>query len=393
MRKLHARPHAELLRSRIAEPRRFIQAVIGPRQVGKTTLVRQILEDLGERGVYVSADEPGLQAIAWISEAWTRARDLAGQHGSAVLALDEVHKLTGWADQVKALWDQDTHTRTDVRLVVLGSAPTLLTKTMGDSLAGRFETIRIPHWSLPEMRQAFGWDLETFIRFGGYPGPAGLIGDIPRWRAYVRDSLIEPAISRDVLLLTRVDKPALLRRVFGLACAYSGQILSYTKMLGQLQDAGNTTTLAHYLDLLSGAGLIAGIPKFAGDVARQRASSPKLMAYAPALVTAESSSDLLDDPAHRGRLAESAVGAHLLSAEREGICRVYYWRQGDREVDFVVRTERSLTAIEVKSTRAPIDRRGLDAFATTFGPDRVLVVGADDLPLERFLSEPGLIGG
>ena len=240
---------------RLREPRRFIQVLAGSRQVGKTTLAGQAAERSGLPTRHVSADEPTLRDTHWIQQQWEAARRLADDAGAegALLVLDEVLKVTGWSEAVKHLWDADTRNGRLLKVVLLGSAPLLVERGLGESLAGRFEMLRLPHWRLAEMCEAFGWSLEQYLFYGGYPGAAPLIRQPGRWMRYVRDSLIEPILSRDVLLLSRVDKPALLRRLLELGCAYSGQILSYTKMLGQLQDAGNTTTLAHYLDLLSGA--------------------------------------------------------------------------------------------------------------------------------------------
>jgi len=171
---------------------------------------------------------------------------------------------------------------------LLGSSPLLVQQGLSESLAGRFEILRIGHWSFSEMRDAFGLTVDQYLYFGGYPGSAALINDEERWRRYLLDSLIETTLARDILLMNRVDKPALLRQMFRLGCEYSGQILSYQKMLGQLQDAGNTTTLAHYLDLLSGAGMLCGLSKFSSEVVRQRGSSPKLQVLNNGLMTAQS---------------------------------------------------------------------------------------------------------
>ena len=256
---MYRRYTSDVLEGRLQEPRRFIQVLTGPRQVGKTTSVRQTLESCGIRSHYATADSPSPLPAVWIDQQWAIARRIAEVEATpAILALDEVQKVAGWAEAVKANWDADAASGADVRVCLLGSSALLVHKGLTESLAGRFEVIRATHWSYCEVREAFGWDLDTFIFFGGYPGAATLIGDEDRWRAYVTDSLIETAISRDILMLARVDKPALLRRLFGLACEYSGQELSYNKMLGQLEGAGNTTTLAHYLDLLSAAGLVIG---------------------------------------------------------------------------------------------------------------------------------------
>ncbi len=384
------RPQAATLTRRLAEPRRFIQVVAGPRQVGKTTLVQQVMEGSDLATVFASADEPALRGPEWIAQQWDAAR-LAAGGGASVLVLDEVQKIPGWSESVKRLWDEDTRRKRRVKVVVLGSAPLLIQRGLSESLAGRFEVLRLPHWSFAEMREAFGWSVKRFVYYGGYPGAAPLVREPERWRSYVLDALVETTISRDVLLLTRVDKPALLRRLFELGCRYSGQILSYTKMLGQLHGAGNTTTLAHYLDLLSGAGMLTGLAKFAGEAVRQRGSSPKLQVLNTALMSAQSGFGFDEARADHevwGRLVETAVGAHLANAAVVGTCELFYWRDHNREVDFVVRRGRELTAIEVKTGRTHEAQPGLAAFAEAFNPHRRLLVGGGGIPLEEFLSRP-----
>lgn len=258
----YTRPQAEILARRLAEPRRFIQVIAGPRQVGKTTLVLSTVEGLTVPARFVSADEPTLRGSDWIAQQWEAARlEAQSERGGSVLVLDEVQKVSGWAETVKRLWDEDTRHRRSLKVVLLGSAPLLVAQGLAESLAGRIEVQHLRHWSYAEMRAAFGWSLDQYVFYGGYPGAAPLIDEPQRWTRYIVDSLIETSISRDVLLMSRVDKPALLRRLFELACRYSGQVLSYTKMIGQLQDAGNATTLAHYLNLLDGAGMVTGLPK------------------------------------------------------------------------------------------------------------------------------------
>ena len=387
------RDFAVPLAARLREPRRFLQVLAGPRQVGKTTMVQQVLAEFEGRSVFVSADEPALRDTAWVAAQWERARLVAKDAGKrgAVLVLDEVQKIPAWSEAVKRLWDEDTRTRLPLRIVLLGSAPLLVQRGLSESLAGRFEILHLPHWSFAEMRAAFGYSLEQYLYFGGYPGAAPLADDPPRWRRYLLDALVETTIARDLLLLTRVDKPALLRRLFELGCRYSGQVLSYTKMLGQLHDAGNTTTLAHYLELLAGAGMITGLSKFAGAAVRSRGSSPKLQVFNTALLTAQSGLTPAEARADRefwGRLTESAVGAHLANAAACGLCQLFYWREGNREVDFVVRAGRMLVAIEVKSGRAPVAHSGLAAFKEAFKPKRTMLVGGDGTPVEEFLSRP-----
>jgi hypothetical protein len=366
---MYVRPQHQTLTGRLKEPRRFIQVVTGPRQVGKTTLVQQVADNLGLPVRFASADEPTLRGAEWIAQQWEAARleaKGAGRHGS-VLILDEIQKVAEWSEAVKRLWDADSAQKLPLKVVLLGSAPLLIQRGLTESLAGRFEIIRLAHWTYGEMQAAFGWALDQYLFYGGYPGAAPLIKESDRWTRYIKDSLIETTISRDVLLLTRVDKPALLRRLFEMGCAYSGQILSYQKMLGQLQDAGNTTTLAHYLDLLAGAGMIVGLQKFSGRTVRQRGSSPKLQVLNTALMGAQSGVTLPEakkDPGLWGRIVESAIGAHLANAGAAGLCEVFYWRDRNREVDFVVRAGKTITAIEVKSGRKRESLPGIEAFSS-----------------------------
>ena len=392
---VYQRPQTATLAERLAEPRRHVQVVAGPRQVGKSTLVQQVVEAAGLPVRSASADEPTLRGPEWIEQQWQAARLAAADAGKsgAGLVLDEIQKIPAWSESVKRLWDEDTRKRRPLKVVLLGSAPLLVAQGLTESLAGRFEILHVPHWSFAEMRAAFGFSLDQYLFYGGYPGAAPLVRQPQRWARYIADSLIETSISRDVLLLTRVDKPALLRRLFELACRYSGQSLSYTKMLGQLHDAGNATTLAHYLDLLGGAGLVVGLQKFAGDVARSRGSSPKLQVLNTALLTAQSGLTLAEaraDGEFWGRLVESAVGAHLANAAAAGDCALYYWRERNQEVDFIVKAGRRLAAIEVKSGRAPQAHRGTAAFAAAFKPQRSLLVGGDGIELGEFLSRPAL---
>jgi uncharacterized protein len=384
--------HNELLK-RLKEKRRFLQVLAGPRQVGKTTLVRQVMAASHMPAHYASADEPSLRGDrTWLEQQWDIARLKAGAGKSgALLVLDEIQKITGWPNVVKLLWDADTHSGVALKVVLLGSAPLLIQSGLTESLAGRFEVIAVPHWSFTEMREAFGWNLEQYIFYGAYPGAAGLINTLERWRRYILDSLIETTISRDILSLNRVDKPALLRRLFLLGCAYSGQILSYQKMIGQLTDAGNTTTLAHYLELLQGAGMLAGLAKYSHGQARQRGSSPKLQALNTALMSAQDHRSLAEarnDGDYWGRLVESSVGAHLHNSSFGTNTSVTYWRERNHEVDFVLQQGKAMVAIEVKSGGRRESLPGMAAFALQFKPKRQLLVGGQGIPLEEFLSKP-----
>ena len=389
---MYRRPAYQILRKRLEEPRRFMQVLAGPRQVGKTTLVQQVLEDLQVPSQYASADEPVTKDRVWVEQQWDAARRFVAGPGSApaaVLVLDEVQKVPGWSEIVKFLWDQDSAKGLRLHVVLLGSAPLLVKRGLSESLAGRFEVIPIIHWSLAEMRQAFGWSLEQYIYHGGYPGAAPLVEDARRWRQYVLHSLVETTISRDILEMRRVDNPALLRRLFELGCQYSGQILSLTKMLGQLQDRGNTSTLSHYLDMLCGCGLLEGLQKYAGQEVRRRASSPKFQVHNNALLSALNNvafNDARQDGDYWGRLVESCVGTHLVNGARMSDLEVYYWRNVNREVDFVLAKGGKIIAIEVKSTHRRTSLLGIDAFAKQFKVHKKLLVGGQGIPVEEFIT-------
>jgi len=407
------RSQSQILRQRLEEFPRFMIVVAGPRQVGKTTLVRQVLQ--GYAGFFVAADQPlersslpsegqvslvasigndgNASTAQWLIQCWTRARAMArtlrdGQR--FVLAIDEIQKVPRWSEIVKGLWDADRAAALNLHVVLLGSSPWLMQQGLSESLAGRYELIPMGHWSYTEVQTAFDFSLDEYLYFGGYPGGAALIQDESRWRSYVRGALIHPNIEKDILQMVRVDKPALLKNLFELGCSYSGQIISYTKLMGQLQDAGNTVTLAHYLDLLSRAGLLSGLSKYAGKQHRQRASSPKLNVLNTALISALSGYDFAAaraDRSHWGRLVESAVGAHLCNTAYDN-CRVQYWRESPDEVDFIVSDGDRLLAIEVKSGATAMTPRGLGVFTGKYRHARQLVVGTGGIALPEFLAYP-----
>jgi hypothetical protein len=386
------RPDSQTLIQRLHEPRKFLQVVAGPRQVGKTTLVQQCVESSGMPFHWSSGDDQSQRSSTWIEQHWEAARALADKK-RAVLVIDEVQKAPNWPETVKRLWDEDTRKRRKLVVILLGSAPLRIQQGLSESLAGRFEILHLRQWSLVEMEEAFGFTPQEYLYYGGYPSAASLRKDAKRWQSYVRDSLIETTISRDVLQLARVDKPALLRAVFELACRYSARELSFNKMLGQLQDAGNTVTVAHYVQLLDAAGMVAGLPKFAGDAARRRSSSPKFQVHDQGLLSAMEGvpfATAKKDPEAWGRIVESAVGTHLLHAAASGECELSYWRDGDREVDFVVKAERRIVAIEVKSGRRRDALPGLAAFAASHRVHKKLLVGADGISVEDFLRRPVL---
>lgn len=422
------------LLSRLREDPKWLIVVAGPRQVGKTTLVLQALRQINLPHKYLPVDKPKSTALetpwsslagtwedqdypwdsatalpsgepeaavpisevrdtAWLIRQWEGARrDAKRSERGFVLVFDEIQKIPNWSETVKGLWDADRRDGLPLHVVVLGSAPLLMQRGLSESMLGRFETIRLPHWSFTEMSEAFGVDLDRYIYFGGYPGAAFLIREQRRWREYILGSIIEPNIERDILAMERVDKPALLKRLFEFGAEISGQILAYDKILGQIQDAGNTTTLARYLDLLSKAGLLTGLGKYAGGVYRRRASSPKLNVLNTALMSVHSGYTFEEAKADRsfwGRLVESAVGAHLFNTGTPEV-RLHYWRERSLEVDFVLEHGRKLVTVEVKSGSRRGNTAGLEEFATRFSPQRSLLVGEGDISIAEFLSTPAM---
>lgn len=407
----YQRFHVATLRERLAEPPRHLIAVFGPRQTGKTTAARQALALTKQPHRYEVVDSPepwerpGLSAadtdplrlpsaernIDWLAQVWEQSRHRASQDPGFVLVLDEIQKIDGWSNAVKGLWDIDRAENRPMHVVILGSAPLLMQDGLNESLAGRFDQIELTHWSYSEMSEAFDFDLEQYVYFGGYPGAAPQVHDLERWGEYVQKGLIEPTIERDVLSMTRVDKPALLKRLFLLSALYSGQVLSYNKMLGQLQGAGNTVTLARYLELLAKAGLVTGLPKHTGSPVSAKASTPKLQVLNTALMSVISRYSFDEARADRsfwGRLVESAVGAHLVNTT-SGRTSVRYWKQGNHEVDFVLSRGPHVVGIEVKSGKASAVHPGLVEFERRFNPRNTVIVGDSGVPLDEFLSLPG----
>lgn len=372
---------------RLSQGPPLIQVMVGPRQVGKTTAALAIGKRWDGPVRHAAADLPLPPGPEWIENQWDLARRDAVA-GPVLLILDEVQKVRGWSEAVKACWDQDRADGKQVHVLLLGSSAMLLARGVTESLAGRFFLHRCLHWSWRECREAFGWDLDRWIFFGGYPGAAPLVDDQPAWQSYVLDSLIETVLSRDVLAMQTVAKPTLLRHLFSFSASHPAQIISYTKMLGEIQDAGNTTTLAHYLRLLTSAFLITGLERFSAGEARTRGSSPKLVAWNNALVSALRLRPFAETRAAHdawGRLVENAVGAHLLNHLQGLPYEVTYWRHRNDEVDFVVRSARGLWAIEVKSGRfgkAP----GIQAFLRLHPDARPQLLGPGGLPLEQFFS-------
>ncbi|AEW21016.1 hypothetical protein TFKS16_1674 [Tannerella forsythia KS16] len=392
----YIRKQYHTLKARIQEPRRFMQVLAGPRQVGKSTLVGQVLQKVPIPYSVEVADAIDPKDRDWIRRVWEGARTTMTLRGEAerLLVIDEIQKIDNWSEVVKREWDEDTRKHLNLKVVLLGSSRLLLKRGLTESLAGRFELIRLGHWSYQEMHDAFGVTLDEYIYFGGYPGAAHMIGDEKRWRKYIKDSLVAPVIEKDVLMTSNIYKPALMKQLFELGCGYSAEILSLTKLMGQLQDAGNVTTLASYLEILDQCALLTGLQKYANDDARKRGSIPKYQVYNNALLTAYKGRSFLTDRTDTtlwGRWVESTIGVHLLGMAEEADYQVYYWREParnkadkDKEVDFIIVNDGEVTAIEVKSGRRGMNS-GLPVFVEAFHPRKSFVVGSGGVSLEDFL--------
>lgn len=378
----------------------LIQVIIGPRQVGKTTLALQVLERWEGSKLYETADQPGTPPLSWLEDVWGQARALSMKGAPSLLIIDEIQKIPHWSDSVKKLFDEDKIAKRNLRVILLGSSSLLVQRGLQESLAGRFELHRHYQWSYNECKKAFGLTLKEFLFFGGYPGGLAIKEDPIRWARYIRDSLIETVLAKDILLMSSVSKPALLRQSFSLATSHPAQILSYQKMLGTLTDAGNVTTIASYLKLLSSAFLVLPLERYSGTVIKQRGSIPKIIIFDNALVSATNNlteNDVSANPVWQGRLVENVIGAKIWTAVEKQGGELFYWRDRDREVDFVVKIGKKLLAIEVKSGQMKDRPSGLEYFLKKYPSASGLVIcdlkeaPNSEIPhvhLENFLLDP-----
>lgn len=384
------RAEFQIIKSRLEEPRKFIQVVMGARQIGKSTVVKQVLKELNQPFQLFSADNVPATSSAWISNCWAATRSLMQNNDweSVVLVIDEIQKIANWSEAVKKEWDDDSFNDRNIKVLLLGSSRVLLEKGLSESLAGRFEDIRMSHWSYQEMHECFGFTLDQYIYYGGYPGAATLTSDSDRFAQYIQSSIIEATINKDILMDTPISKPALLKQTFELGAAYSGNLLSLNKMLGSLQDAGNTSTLAGYVNLLNESGLLCGLQKYSVDMSRRRASIPKFQVYNNALkmvYTPLSFEQAILDRKAWGHIFESAVGAYLASQAFVHRFEVYYWRERNDEVDFILRKNDAIVAIEVKSN-AEKQTEGLEKFKQMFNPKSAFIVGDGGISAEDFFT-------
>ena len=387
---MYKRGEYHTITKRLKENRKFIQVVLGARQIGKSTVVKQVLKDIDIPFQFFSADNVPATNSSWISDCWAAIRSLKENQSleEIILVIDEIQKISNWSEAVKKEWDADTFNDCNIKVLLLGSSRMLLEKGLSESLAGRFEEIRMSHWTYQEMKDCFGFTLDQYVYYGGYPGSASLIDDDERFSQYIQSSIIDATINKDILMDTPISKPALLRQTFELGAAYSGEILSLNKMLGSLQDAGNTVTLAGYINLLNDSGLLCGLQKYSMDLARRKASIPKLQVYNNALKMVYSSltfEQAILDRKSWGRILESSVGAYLVSQAFTKRFEVFYWRERDDEVDFILRKKTSVVAIEVKGN-AEKKTAGLDKFRQFFKPDSSFIVGDGGIKVEDFFT-------
>lgn len=347
----------------------LIQVILGPRQVGKTTGVLQYLNSLDKKKcLYVSADGQLSRPASWLEEQWLT---LQSQDPEGLLVIDEIQKVENWSETVKKLWDQQKRKPQKIRLILLGSSSLQIQKGLSESLTGRFRLQQVYHWNLEESLQAYGVDREKFLLYGGYPGSYLFIENRKEWLNYIRESIINTVIGRDILSLSRVKSPALFRQSFDLACAYGGQELSYNKMLGQLQEKGNVELVKGYLELFEGAFLLKQLFKYTNKKVLTRASSPKILPLCPALYSNTLDADLNQE--QRGRALEIAVGCLLVRLPGS----LYYWREGNAEVDYVYQYGKKLIAIEVKSGKKK-NQNSLSLFLKKFPSSKTLLVTTDN---------------
>ena len=353
----------------------FIQVVVGPRQVGKTTGVRQLLAQGPWPHHYANADDVLVSDRSWLLEHWQQAL-LQGE--GALLVVDEIQKVANWPETIKALWDAKPGR---LRVLLLGSSALEIHAGATESLAGRFELLRVHHWTYAELKAAFDYDLPRYLTFGGYPGAVSLEHDPDRWYAYMKDAIVEAVIGKDILQSHKVTNPALFRQAFQILCAYPAQEISYTKLLGQLQDRGNTDLIKHYIALYGGAFMLHALQKYSPRAWLTRSSSPKMLPACPALFSMVAGVNVSKNTEERGRAFELAVGAELVQQPGQ----VFYWRERNDEVDFVYQDRAALYAIEVKSGRKK-SAKGLDAFLAQVPHALRVIVSPENF--ERFSADP-----
>lgn len=367
-----------------------MQIVMGPRQVGKSTLVGQFTEGVSVPFDFFAADGVNRFDSSWIPNKWQQVRMRMDIHSEQehILIIDEVQKIRGWSEQVKKEWDEDSRSHRNLKVILLGSSRLLLQKGLEESLEGRFETIKMGYWDWQEMHEAFGFSMDEYVYFGGFPGLAPDIQDEDRWRNLMEDSIISPILTRDILEIEEIRNPALLRQVFELACIESAKELSLTKMQGTM-NSGTVPTIKNYLDILNKSMIVQALQNYSPSRVKEKQSVPKMQVFNNAFRNrfgTFSFDEARVDPAEWGRLVESAVGAHLANRAMTDDYELFYWRNERRqECDYVLRKGQALVAIEVKS--GSVDKTvGFEKFKEQFADNvtAAFIVGPHALPLDDF---------
>ncbi len=361
------------LSERFKDSAPLIHVVLGPRQVGKTTGILQFLETYRGEHHYISADAVLTAGHDWVLQQWQTAL-LKGHH--ALLVIDEIQKISNWAEIIKKLWDDQKLKQTQIKLLLSGSSSLSLQRGMTESLAGRLEVIYVPHWDYHESNQLRALSLEDYLRYGGYPKSYDFLEDKDRWHQYVKSSVIDRVIDKDILQYAQVKNPALFRQAFELICCYPSQEISYRKLLGQLQDKGNTDLIKHYLALFEDGFLIKALQKYHNQEFKVKSSSPKIIPLAPCFYHLFSAKE-----EKMTFVFESTVGAKLSQIAS----KLYYWRDDTHEVDFVMLWRNKLIAIEVKSGKSR-KRSGLEKFLTLFSEAIPIIISRDNY--EIFIQDP-----
>lgn len=383
------RAYFKIIKKWIEEPRRSIKALYGPRQVGKTAMVKEALASSSIPWMYVCAEDLEVADGLWLRKLWEEIRQKAKESDrkEAVIVIDEVQRVDSWNETVKREWETDTFNKTNVKAILISSASHLIQKGLTESLVGKFESMLIPHWSYREMKEEFGWSPEEYMWFGGYPGGIKFMENESAWKRYIKTSVIDTSISKDILLQIRIDRPSLLRKLFETGSLHSSYVLSLTQVQEGLTERGNLSTLSNYLGLLESTFLMTGLDKYTGERNRKRSSKPKFQLFNNGLFSAQSDKtfhEAKSDPQLWGHVFESAVGTHLLNSSYTEDFDLYYWFEKRMEVDFIVEKDNRMIVIEVKYDKnAP--ETGLDLFTYKFDPKSIYTVGEGGIPIEEFL--------
>jgi uncharacterized protein len=359
-------PVIDELNHNLVNSPQFLQVILGPRQVGKTTSVLLFLKSYQTTHHYVSADKVFGKGHEWLLENWQKART-----DSALLVIDEIQKIENWSEVVKKLWDEEKLRAKPIKCILLGSSSLDIQKGLTESLTGRFQLLRMHHWNAQESARGFDISFEDYLQIGGYPGSYAFSNDRKQWVDYIQHSVIETVIEKDILLNHTVKSPALFRQAFELLMSYPAQEISYTKLLGLLQGKGNTDLIKNYLRLYEGAFLVKALEKFSTNKLKVRSSSPKILPLCPAFYYAGIQAPY--SSAERGHVFEMVVGAQLV---RTG-APLYYWREKNDEVDYVVKVGRKIYAIEVKSGKRERST-GLEAFQKKFPTSKCVIINTEN---------------